>query len=222
MSNSAMTEVGSWAAIVAAFFSGLGIIYGVFKWLKRKRKLQGLIVRYLVPQSKYPNASFIGAPAKEKKPDRLTDSIGIYRLMHVITPKTDMLIDPIVLRFEGDNKNIPERLGTDNPFIVEKLDDGSYRDWWGDVQPPPENWPRYLHYGGTLVVSNRIKTTGQWSGKAYFEFRVRNGPVIIKKLIFTVSEDPQDDEIPFLKVEDNQKATRLQAPTNIAPTNIAL
>lgn len=216
MSYSTMTEAGSVAAIIAAVCLVGGIIYSVCKWRKKRQKLQDLMVHYLIPQSKYPNASFIGAPEQEEKPEQLIVGIGTYRLMHVITPKTDILIDPIILRFEGANKNIPKRYGTDNPFVVEILNDGSYRDWWGDVQPPPENWPRYLHYGDTLVIGNRIETVGQWSGKAYFEFRVRNEPVIIKKLGFTVSENPQDDQIPFLKIVNPQEPTRLQSPTNTA------
>lgn len=218
--SSSLSGAGSWAAISAASLAFAGILFAFIRWLVRRCKLQHVDIRFLVPKNKYPCASFNGAPADERKPSQLTVGIGTYRLMHVIEPKTDMLIDPLVLRFEGKSDDMPERYGTDNPFIVEKLDDGSCRDWWGDIQPPPENWPRYIHHGDTVVIGNRIRTRGQWVGKVHFEVRVRNGPIIYKRLGFTVSLNSEDDEIPFLKVDDSQRLIRTDSPTNIGKSTI--
>jgi hypothetical protein len=56
-----------------------------------------------------------------------------------------------------------------------------YLDWWGDIQPTSPNYPRYIHRGDTLVIGNRIETTGNWHGKAYFEFPIRHERIIIKR-----------------------------------------
>ena len=46
IANSTGTIWGSWAAVMAAVFSGLGLVYGVFRWLTRKYRLHELFDVY--------------------------------------------------------------------------------------------------------------------------------------------------------------------------------
>lgn len=209
-----LTSWGAIAAILGAIILSLSTAIILYKWGRRKYVLKNpLDVQYLIPKREYPEASFNGAPREEIKPVSLTVGIGRYRLMHVITPRVDIIVDPIVLRFEGSDKNKPKRYGSDNPFIVNEIPGRGgpqYLDWWGDIHPTYQGWPRYLHLGDTLVIGNRIETTGPWQGKAYFEFPIRDVKVIVKKLTFTVKEDEQADQIPFLKGWSDEKETKNQ------------
>jgi hypothetical protein len=213
-----MANLGTcWGLIISGItllFVIFGIALPICQSRRRLRKIKNVGICYLIPQKEYPNKTYNDAPTEEKKPSQLTIGMGTYQIMNILTPKIDMLIDYPVLSFEGDSKNRPENLGVDNPFVVDELDDGSYKDWWGNIQPISEGWPRYLHNGYNLVISNRIKTKGEWSGSVCFEVLVRDGPIVVKKLDLRVSSDM--DEISFLRVNEEQKPIRRQSPINIA------
>jgi len=197
-----LTDWGAWGAIISAIVLIGGLIVTLCRKIQHNRKFSQLKVTYVIPQSKYPKAHFCGAPDSEGTPLNLTVGIGHYRLMHNITPKVDILIDPIILRFDGPSLDKPSAHGPDNPFIVQRIDNVSgsyYLDWWGDVQPAPQGWPRYIHAGETLSIGNRIETTGPWKGKTYFELPIRNKRVLKKKLDFGVTDNENEDQIPFLK-----------------------
>ena len=219
MFASTLANCGAIAAIIGASVVVALALIAFSRWVRRKFLMRNpLELHYLIPQNKYPEASFTGAPDEESKPDCLTVGIGKYRLMHVVTPKTDILTDAIILRFEGPGKDKPKRSGPDNPFIIKPIEGAIgtfYLDWWGDVQPSPEGWPRYLHSGDTLVIGNRIETLGPWEGIAYFEIPLRGSPVIIKRLPFEVVEDKSADQIPFLKGWSDDKKVKA---TEIAKT----
>lgn len=131
-----------------------------------------IVLSYLIPKKKYPAATFVDAQDDEIKPDKLTIGIGMYKVLHRLTPKVDILVNAMVLRFEGPEENKPQCHGSDNPYsdnpyiveLIEKVNGKYYKDWWGDIQPITSGYPRYIHSGDTLAIGNRVETKGIWQG----------------------------------------------------------
>lgn len=55
-----------------------------------------------------------------------------------------------------------------------------------------------IHWRLAIELKPRV------SGKAYFEVPIRDEQVITVKLDFRVTDKPDKDDIPFLKVVDNE------------------
>ena len=181
----------------------LGILIHLLRiWIK-KRQLDGIQVRYLIPQQKYPEATFNGAPKTEIWANKLTVSIGTYKILHRLAPKVSMLVDAPAFYFEGSDENKPKVYGIDNPYKVkriERIDGVYYRDWWGNVQQDVPNYPKYYHHGNVYAMGNRVQTFGEWKGKCCIEIPVRDEKIITIKMDFSVTNNPDQDNIPFLKV----------------------
>jgi len=195
------------SGITLALVAG-GASWGIYKWVCHMRSFKNPVeLVYLIPQRQYPAATFNGAPDNEIRPDKLTVGIGTYKVLHRLTPSVDILVDAMVLRFEGPDENKPKVHGPDNPYIVERIERPSgpyYRDWWGDIQPVTTDYPRYVYLGDTLAIGNRVETNGVWQGKSYFEVPIRGERKIVKKLDFWVTDKPGEDEIPFLRVANDE------------------
>lgn len=195
------------SGITLAIVAG-GAGWGIYKWIRHWRCFRNPIeLTYLIPKNKYPATTFDGAPDNEIRPNKLVVGIGIYKILHRLTPKADVLIDALVLRFKGPEKNKPISYGPDNPYIVERIEKPSgayYRDWWGDIQPVSAGYPRYIHARDTLAIGNRVETFGIWHGKAYFEVPIRNERVITVELDFKVTGKADEEQTPFLKVKGDE------------------
>lgn len=179
---------------------------------KRDRQIQNTKVCFLIPRSKYPKKEYNGAPENEKYVNKLTVGIGNYILLLEVESEIDLLFDPIILIFEGQEDNRPTFCGKDNPFVVESLSDGSIRDWWDNISFRGDKKLFYLHHGDTLIDGNKIETKGVWRGKLHIRIPVREADQVDKYLDFEVVEDK--DDIPFLKI-----ATEVQIPTHESTTN---
>ena len=189
--------------VVASFIVLIGGLF--WHWgqgLLKKAKLRQIEVRFLIPRNKYPYKTIQGALPEEQIVRRLSVGIGTYRLLLIAKSKVDVSFDPVVLTFEGSDENKPKILGKDNPFIVEFLTDGQYRDWWGNVNLPAQQYPRYLYHDQTLIDGNRIETTGEWKGQLHVQMPVRD-TIIHKHLEFSVGIDNKSDNIPFMRITSN-------------------
>jgi len=191
--------------IVVASFAilVLGIVIRFSQVRFRKRQVEGIEVRYLIPQQTYPRAVFKGAPNKEKRVSKLTVGIGTYKILHRLVPKVSMLVDEPAFYFDGQDENKPKVFGIDNPYKVEgiqRTDGAYYRDWWGNVQRDASAYPKYYHHGNVYAMGNRIQTFGKWIGKCVIEIPVRDEKVLTFKMDFEVTDNPELDNIPFLKV----------------------
>lgn len=186
--------------IVAATFLILivGILWNRWRQLQKRH----IDCNFLIPQSKYPYKTFDGAPVKEGFPRKLTVGIGTYTLILQIGSKMDILIDPINVIFVGKDDNKPRIDIWDNPFVIQKFEDGSYRDWWGDMHQSADQYPRQLYHGLTLQHGIRITTSGEWNGKVHIHVPIREIGIIKKQLDFIVSKT--DDDIPFLQIIHGQ------------------
>lgn len=185
------------------------LVAGLLIQRYRKRQAGDIKVRYLIPQEKYPATIFNGAPPKEIWSRTLTIGIGTYKILHRLEPKVSICVDAPAFYFEGPSENKPKVFGIDNPYKVERIEriEGVYyRDWWGNVQQEVPNYPKYYHRGNVYAMGNRVQTFGDWRGKCVIEVPVRGVKVITFKMDFKVSTDPAQDNIPFLKVENDTSA----------------
>lgn len=190
--------------VSAAILVG-GIIVVWFRYGKAQINLRwGITVLFLIPQTHYPLRNIGGAPSVERTNPKLTIGIGIYRLLYQIRTKEDIEYDPLVLVLEGDEKNRPNNLGIENLFVVDTSASG-IRDWWGNLLPiSTPHSTRYLHHEDIGMSGIRIETKGKWVGKIRVEIRMKGKPIIYRYLQLNVSDNPTEDEIPFLKLTKNQ------------------
>jgi hypothetical protein len=196
-----LTDWGSWWAIVSGAIALGLLIFTIVKWsITRFHIHHRITVQFLIPMNHYPRRNFHGAPARESTSSELTIGIGIYRLLYQIRTKEDIEYDPPILIFEGNQKNRPDNLGNDNLFIVDTSNSG-IRDWWGNLLPiATPHSTKYLHHEDVGMCGVRIETRGTWNGRICIEIRMKNKPIISKYLQLSVSDNPKDDEIPFLKM----------------------
>lgn len=204
-----MTVISAWLAsqtqaswtfyIVVASFAILllGILMGAIQRIVHKRRLKAIWVRFLIPKRNYPKKTIDGAPEDEQYPDRLTVGIGTYVLLLELESKVDLQFDPLSLMFEGSGENTPMLVRKANPFIVEQLGDGLFRNWWGHILPPPTIYPRRLPRGKALIDGNEVTTSGEWKGRIHVVVPVIGEGIIDKYLTFVVSTT--QDDIPFQK-----------------------
>jgi hypothetical protein len=196
--------VGAVAALLAAFGAG----YFVFEsWLEKKRKKQyeailrrPLLIEHFIPKSEYVGKKFAGAPPEETFPETLTIGIGKYRVMQRVKALINLTTGPIVLRFDGPTKNRPQSWGRDNPFIVKRLPGAQVMDWHGDVHPDiTGTWPRFFHQNLYVLFGNRIESFGVWEGYIELEFPIHEGVPVSYKLPLRVTDNTEEDVIPFLR-----------------------
>lgn len=199
--------------IVVASFAVLliGIVWRGGQWLRAKAILRKIDVLFLVPKKNYPYKTFAGAPDKEKLVKKLTVGIGSYHVLLKVTTRKDVFLYPIGLLVEDDTDNKPIHNGKDNGFIFERLPDGQFRDWVGDVTIPPKEYPRPLRPKQSLIDCNIVKTTNNWAGK--FHIQIQTMETIVDRYLDFVVSETQDD-IPFLKIENNI----VYIPISINPT----
>lgn len=209
----------SWTFYIVVASFAILVLGIVLRWLLhlwRKSRLQHIDVRYLIPQSHYPAKSpdYVGAPNQEVFPNELNIGIGTYTfLLEAKSKYTDVQLDAMILVFDGNTLNKPKITGKDNPYVVERLADGAYRDWWGNINYPGNN-AGYLYHGDYLIDGNRVETTGEWHGKLHVQFRVRE-TIVHRLLDFMVTKDKKDD-IAFLKVSNTQVLSDYKAVNNVS------
>lgn len=192
--------------IVVASFAILvgGLFWQLVKYFQLRFNLHKVEVRYLLPMGSYPNGViYQGAPKVEEYPHTLTIGIGKYTLYIQLLSKIDLSIDPIRVVFEGEYTNKPKIEGRDSTFIREKLEDGSYRDWWGEIHKPDTDYPRRFYHKDVLMVSNIVTTFGQWEGKIHVKVPIIGVGIVDRYLDFIVSTNKKDDNIPFLQKSDS-------------------
>ena len=199
MANSTLTDAGSWAAIIAAFLAFVGMVFVLVRWLLRQCKLRKLSVSYWIPKSSYKHKGFKGAPDKPKFVKKLTVGIGTYNLLLGITTETDVYLNHIVLIFEGDEDGKPQHCGRDYGNLFDRLPDGSFRDWHGNVTIHGE-YPSTLRSRQFLPDCYRIQTTTSWAGKLRIQIPIKER-VIERCLDFTV--EAEHDDVPFLKYQED-------------------
>jgi len=115
---------------------------------------------------------------------------------------------PPVVEIIGSNVNKPKSLLLEkHPFVVGKRVDaqGIKRDvdWHGNkIATNPTN-TQYLP-GTVGLIAHPIETYGYWDGKLCVTFRIkeRDKP-ITKSLRLVVSEVKGQDQLPFLRKDDN-------------------
>jgi len=195
-----------------------GLVWQGVKKSQKRFNLQKIVVRYLIPRRSYPNGvSYQDAPEVEGYPQTLTVGIGKYVLSIQLLSKIDLSIDPIRVVFEGKDTNKPRIEGKDSTFIREKLEDGSYRDWWGDVHKPATEYPRRFYRKDVLMVSNIVTTFGQWEGKIHVQVPIIEVGIIDRYLDFIVSTNKGNDNVPFLQKSDsNHVVYQVDSTTNIS------
>lgn len=201
-----LSDWDAWGSIVAGAIAIIGGGYATFRYFNHKITfLNPIKACYLIPKSSYPLRQFNGAPANELRPRELIIGVGQYCLMHILTTKTNIEIDSLVLSFEGPDVNKPIIDAPDNPFIVESTKHSGFKyrkDWWGQMYPySNEPGQRYWFKSNSLVTGHKITTTGEWKGKSCITVPIRNEKPYLMKLDLQVSESRDEDEIPFLKIQ---------------------
>jgi hypothetical protein len=213
LSDKLQNNITFWATIITVIILIVSTIYIISKAISKKNNIKRIYACYLIPKKEYPNGvTYDGASGNEAYPSKLTVGIGLYTLFIQIHSKIDIVLDPIRISFVGDPNNKPKIEGRDNSFIREKLEDGNSRDWWGDVHKPSGDYPRPLYGKDRLMDINRICTYGRWNGKVLVEIPIRGIGKQEKLLDFIVSTN--DDDIPFLKVNDIQITDKADSTTN--------
>jgi hypothetical protein len=178
-----LTDWGSIAAIVAAFVAVALVLRAIIRYIKHKHPFKAF--HYLIPKREweYLGKRYDDAPDKEVQPDKLTVNVGKYELLCILVTK--------------DNLDIRYRY----PPIFEGQQDSKPK-----VVNPVRYRPISIGRDDFRIFSYRIETYGSWKGKAMFEFYVEDVGKVRKRLDFCVSTN--EDEVPFLKVINNQTKTK--------------
>lgn len=185
-----LTDWGAIAAIFAAFVAVAWVLRAIIMYMKHKHPFK--IFHYLIPKRdrEYPifrggslsDKRYNNALDEEKQRDRLTVGIGKYELLCILVAKYNLIIrhgyPPV---FEGQQKNKPEVV---NPAGYSSV---------------------LIGKDDFRIFGHQIKTYKNWEGKAQFEFYVEDVGTICKELDLQVSINK--DEVPFLRVTDNEITT---------------
>lgn len=121
MANSTGSDWGSWAAVVAAIFSGLGVGYSICKWGKRRWKLRTpFVVEYDPPiwgkQIVYPGEQRQGVKIRLKVAVYVLSIAFRFMPENNHTPQLNGLYDPSDTRdFDTDESNGYTVLRYDDP-----------------------------------------------------------------------------------------------------------
>ena len=161
------------------------------KWWQSRHRHPFKLFHYLIPKRgwqyftpKLGYITFDNADNLEKQQDKLTVSIGTYNVLCIFVAKENLTIryayPPI---FEGNKYNKP------------KLADTSVQS---SIQIRKDDF---------AVINYRVKSINDWIGKAMLEFYVEDVGKVRKKLNFNVSANPDQDDIPFLKVKEDEIKT---------------
>jgi hypothetical protein len=189
-----------WATIISAVILVVSTLLVIGKSLKKRNDIKQICVCYLIPKKQYPGeVRFDGATEYERYPHKLTVGTGQYTLFIQVYSKIDIMVDPIRVIFSGPDTNKPRIVGKHNPFIRERLKDGSYRNWWNDIEKPAVGYPRPFYHQDCLMETNMICTYGKWEGKIHVEIPIRGTGKLERDLNFSVSTNVIDDNVPFLK-----------------------
>ncbi|MBN2074055.1 MAG: hypothetical protein JW762_00755, partial [Dehalococcoidales bacterium] len=159
-----------------------GLIYRCIIKTKRKRRLNNLDCHFLIPKSEYPNKRFGGAPKEQETTNKMSIRDGTYTLLLEIISQETFQFEPLVITLAGSSDNRPDYLGTNNLYVVDTLNDGMLRNWWGQLIVPAQEYPRVIYSGDALIHGMKIKTHGLWCGQIHVQIRIV-GEIIVDCLL---------------------------------------
>lgn len=194
-----------WGAVIAGSISAGTLLFWLHRRLCRYLLLKNpLAITYLIPRSKYKAKVFPGAPEQEGRPSNLTIGLGKTIVMHEIIPKTDLIVDDIVMSFTGDET--PINKCSNNPYIIERIQQPHNRfhftDWDGEIHSVPNDGTVRFRKKQPWKIGNLIEATKPYNGYMTITFMFRNAPTRIKILRFQVTDVETLNQTPFMKKKD--------------------
>jgi hypothetical protein len=173
----------STVANAVGIFTGLVVLIGLItvfvQWLKWR---DPVTVSFLLPKERYTLKTFPGAPKTEVTQDSLTIGTGSYDVMIQVRAMLDLDITQLrVLLDEGGDGERPRQLGVVPSRLSQTIspdhrDRHRYVDWNGEVRVSEDfEWPRFVHEGDSCLVTQRLRTHGDWKGNLVVIVATRGG-----------------------------------------------
>ena len=192
---------------VGGIVAGGAVLIGVLFLVLKRYVFNPIKLTYVIPKRDYRMVLFEGAGPVEQEATCLTVGIGTYRIMHLVKPKSDISVNPVILRVCGPDRNKPLPGGSDNPHVIEEIvgrmdidrPTKEYRNWNGEVYPSHRGWPIHVMKGERWYLGNRLETFGPWQGEIVLSFPILDSRIIQQRLPFYVVDEEGRDCIPFLR-----------------------
>jgi hypothetical protein len=210
--DTGLTTAANWVGIVTGAIVFAGLLWVFWQWLRWRNPVS---VRFLIPRAQYVLKTFPGAPSKETSRRALTIGVGAYDVIVEVKAKIDLDITQIrVLLDERGEGARPRQLGVVPSRLSQQITADHrgrhrYVDWNGEVKVSEDfEWPRFVHKDDTCLVTQRLRTFGDWAGTLVVVIGMRGERFARSrtyKLDLAVSEER--NEAPYLQSPPTHEAS---------------